>query len=189
MSIWIIRGPISTLNILKQNHAGHIFGPDQTRHTTLSILTDQKNYQEDKCKISSDYFVLSIFFLLITKLINIRMIIPTRERWKVDAFVKISAFSSTALVLVFDWSKSKSNGRNLNFQFAPSSCQIVYITTLPHWTFFFIKNQTIFKETKLFTQLLHSGFSPLHLLQLKETATHFATKYSWIFQNIPECSN
>ena len=103
----------------------------QNRHTTLSVLTDQKNYQEDKCKIGIDYFVLSTFFLLITKLINIQMIIPTKERWKVDAFVKISAFSSTALVLVFDWSKSKSNGRNLNFQFAPSSCQIVYITTLP----------------------------------------------------------
>ena len=107
----------------------------QTRHTTLSLSLC---YQEDKCKIGIDYFVLFIFFLLITKLINIQMIIPTKERWKVDAFVKISAFSSTALVLVFDWSKSKSNGRNLNFQFAPS-CQIVYITTLPHWTFI-IKN-------------------------------------------------
>ena len=41
----------------------------------------------------------------------------------------------------------------------------------------------------MLTKLLHSGFSPLHLLQLKETATQFATKifldipkYSWTFQ-------
>ena len=35
----------------------------------------------------------------------------------------------------------------------------------------------------MFTKLLHSGFSWLHLLQLKETATQFATK---IFLDIPK---
>ena len=125
-SIWIIRGPISTLNILKKNHAGHIFRPNQTRHTTPFWLI-KRIIKKTSAKSAS---ITLSYFSLITKLINIQMMIPTKERWKVDAFVKISAFSSTALVLVFDWSKSKSNGRNLNFQFAPS-WQIVYITTLP----------------------------------------------------------
>ena len=108
------------------NHAGHIFGPDQTRHTTPFWLI-KRIIKKTSAKSAS---ITLSYFSLITKLINIQMMIPTKERWKVDAFVKISAFSSTALVLVFDWSKSKSNGRNLNFQFAPS-WQIVYITTLP----------------------------------------------------------
>ena len=98
------------------NHAGHIFGPDQTRHITPFCLI-KRIIKKTSAKSAS---ITLSYFSLITKLINIQMMIPTKERWKVDAFVKISAFSSTALVLVFDWSKSKSNGRNLNFQFAPS---------------------------------------------------------------------
>ena len=134
------------------NHAGHIFGPDQTRHTTPFWLI-KRIIKKTSAKSAS--YTLS-YFSLITKLINIQMMIPTKERWKVDAFVKISAFFSRRwFSSLIDQSQSQTDETSIFNSPRPAwqvltNCLHKYSDQIsPHWTFFVIKRNKSNKSIEL----------------------------------------